>query len=60
MKIKDCYVGKDVAFRMKTSETDSLKVIGKIVEINKDLGMVLVESKQCSGVVPCDILLGAL
>ena len=60
MKIKDCYVGQDVAFRMKTSETDSLKVIGKIVEINKDLGMVLVESKQGSGIVPCDILLGVL
>ena len=60
MKIEDCYVGQDVAFRMKTSETDNLKVIGKIVEINKDLGMVLVESKQGSVVVPFDILLGVL
>ena len=57
MKIKDCQVGQDVSFRMKTSETDNLKVIGKIVDFNKDLGMVLVESKQGSGVVPCDILL---
>ncbi len=60
MKIKACYVGQDVAFRMKTSETDNLKGIGKIPKINKDLGMVLVESKQGSGVVPCDILLGVL
>lgn len=60
MKIKDCYVGQNVAFRMKTSEVDNLKVIGKIVEINKDLGMVLVESKQDSVVVPFDILLGVL
>lgn len=60
MKIKDCYVGQNVAFRMKTSEVDNLKVIGKIVEINKDLGMVLVESKQGSVVVPFDILLGVL
>lgn len=60
MKIKDCYVGQCVAFRMKTSETESVKVVGKVIEINKDLEMVWVESEQGSGVVPCDILLGVL
>lgn len=60
MNIEQCYVNQQVAFRMKTSETESIKVIGKIVEINKDLRMVLVESEQGNGVVPCEILLGVL
>ena len=60
MKIKDCYVGQDVAFRMKTSETESVKVLGKVSEINTELGMVFVESENGNGLVPCEILLGVL
>lgn len=46
MKIEQCYINQQVAFRMKTSETESMKVVGKITEINKDLEMVWVSCEQ--------------